>query len=61
MYVRKIGGYISIEFDSEIQNRMGNARAYMKKKGGLRITLELLRCQIKGRPTWMRMRTKNTS
>ena len=58
IYVGKIGGHVSIEFESENGVGWAMLEAYAEDKERLRIALELLRCQIKNRPTWVNMRTR---
>jgi len=58
MYIEKIGGHVSIEFESENGVGWAMLEAYAENKERLRIALELLGCQIKTRPTWVNMRTR---
>jgi len=58
IYVEKIGGHISIEFESENGVGWAMLEAYAEDKERLRTALELLGCQVKNRPTWVNMTTR---
>ena len=58
MYVRKIGGHVSIEFESKNGVGWAALEAYAKDRERLRIALELLGCQIREKPVWVNMRTR---